>query len=204
MTSGEAFVDLTGFGPQLEALQRDPNTRIVGSLGRMAAMQAAIHDPYLELRDMESVGITSRKPLSIDVLGTKRAVITLARLSGNTTIDGDCFDNPQASIRHEPDGWHLKSTVIKFDKLINPHLMQPLRVSMQDITVVTVPLLTHRLLHKLRSTDSEQDQMLDLSMGYALHKVAQTSGNVPKVDRAAARPFKELALRLNIASAQKK
>ncbi len=188
--------ELTDYASQIESLQRDEHARIVGSIGRMAIMQDTTGDAYLEFRDQLEIGVAIAHAPDIDVLGTKRPMVTLAEVMGDMEVDDAAFANEEVSLTNESGNWHLRSKKVGFEKLIHPAIMEPVVIEVEGIRIVTVSLHTHRLLHSIREPRNKKEKMSKVSMDYALHQASLSMGYIPKLDQKQARPFYELALLL--------
>lgn len=196
MIKEELTFELTDYASQIESLQRDEHARIVGSIGRMAIMQDTTGDAYLEFRDQLEIGVALTHTPDLDVLGTKRPMVTLAEVMGDMEVDDTAFANEEASLTNENGNWHLRSKKVGFEKLIHPAIMEPVVIEVEGIRIVTVSLLTHRLLHSIRAPRNKKERMSKVSMDYALRQMSLSMGYVPKLDQKQTRPFYELALLL--------
>ncbi len=189
MAIRETLVDLSVYTDQIEILQRDPHTRIMGSVGRMVLAKQAIDDPYREFRDRDAAGLALGIS-DLDVLGASSDTLELAcAVEDGVLVDSQAFDDTDVSVRYKDDAWHLISHETDFDEEIHKELMAPVVETVQGIEIVTVPFLTHRLLHTLRERDTRKDKLTESFLGYLVHQTALDLGHIPKVDQAHARPF---------------
>src|SRR5688572_12233513 len=106
LNTSEAPIDLSLYEAQLGVLQTDPNTRTVGSLGRMIAAQQVVGNPFQEFDDRIMGELTSARISDIDVLGTSPDIIVDARALGEATIDDLAFRDSDVSIECEDDIWY--------------------------------------------------------------------------------------------------
>lgn len=197
----EQLLDLVPYAEQLSVLQEDPNTRIVGSIGRMVAGKQVIRDPYIEFDDRERAGLRHDEASDLDVLGTSSYAVAIASAAGSIPIDTRAFSDTDVLIRHEAGRWQLVSKDVEFEATIHPKLMEPIVDTIQGITIVTVPLQTHSLLHGLRARNSQKDRYTEATLGYLMHQANLIEGYIPSVSKDDLRPFTELAwlLRCNLA-----
>lgn len=191
----ELSIDLSPYEAQLNLLQQDPATRIVGSLGRMVACQEVVGRPFQEFEDRRIEGLLSDGPSDIDVLGTSLEVVRSAQTAGRFAIDDQAFRDSDVTLEYR-EGWTLRSSDVDFSADIDDRAMRPVRGVIQGVEIVTVPLLTHKALHLLRERHNRKDQLTSNTISYLLHQQALHDGVIPRDDLL--KPFAELQMRLSL------
>jgi hypothetical protein len=199
----EAPLDISFYEAQLGALQTDPNTRIVGSIGRMVASQQIVSTPFTEFDDRAVVGLDTTRVSDIDVLGTDPGLIAKARAMGQASIDDLAFRDSDVSLERKDGLWILKSSDADFEEPINPDVMEAVSAEVEGVKVVTVPLQTHIALHGLRERNHKKDRLTENTLRYLQHTDYRRSGGVHTIDVRKYTPFTELGIRLRVLQRQR-
>lgn len=170
MLNPEAPIDISFYAEQLSALQTDPNTRIVGSIGRMVASQQTVGTPFTEFDDRVVARLDTTRVSDIDVLGTRPDLVIAARNLCEASIDDLAFRDSDVTLENEDGLWVLKSTDVDFEEVIDSEVMEPVSAEVEGIEIVTVPLQTHIALHGLRERNDKKDRLTEASLRY-LHNI---------------------------------
>lgn len=194
--SAEVVIDVSFYESQLQVLQADPNTRVVGSLGRMVACQDVLGRPFQEFRDRQMAGINTDRVSDIDVLGTAPDIVLAAQGAGEARVDEMAFRDTDVAIENEDGIWLVRSAETGFEAPLKPELMEPVVGVVAGVEIVTVPLLTHWVLHLLRDPGSQKDRLTEQTLGCLLHTVAKQTGVIPRIDAEAMQSFEQLTNRL--------
>ncbi|MBP7767093.1 hypothetical protein KA068_01045 [Candidatus Saccharibacteria bacterium] len=194
----ELSFDLSFYEPQLQVLQGDPTTRVVGSLGRMVACQEILGRPFQEFEDSQVAGIGIDRVSDIDVLGVSPDILSAARTAGDAAVDDLAFHDTDVSIEIENGVWLLRSADTDFEAPINTRLMEPVLGVIAGVEIVTLPILTHKTLRSLRERGTRKDRLTEDTIGYLLHTIARETGVIPRLDVDDLRPFQQLQTRLQL------
>jgi len=198
MNTTEHVLDLSKYEAQLQFLQINPATRIVGSIGRMVAAQEIVGRPFLEFEDRKVARLATDGMTDIDVLGVPDEMVAHARLLGEPNVDNRAFADTDVTVAHEDDVWYLRSSEADFEERLNPELMESVRGRIDEVDIVTIPLLTHIALHNLRRRDARKDQLTTTTMNYLLHTEALRRQEIPKISTENLRPFLRLQTELRV------
>lgn len=157
------MINLSQYREQLAVIAKDPNARVMGSVGRIAIADIVTGDPYAEFR-LRGESATGRLS-DIDVLGASPETIRSARQCGRIAVDTRAFDDTDVSVTREKDGrWWLMNSATYRRWPIDPSLMAPVSQVVQGVEIVTVPLVTHKLLHTLRRRKEQKDVATNVAL----------------------------------------
>lgn len=161
----------------------------------MVIAQKAVNNPYVEFHNRVEAGLRIGGS-DLDVLGASDAIIEAATVAGNVFIDTQAFDDTDVSIRNRDGAWYLHSHEVGFDEPIHAQLMEPVKGSVEGIDIVTVPLLTHQLMHRLRKRNARKDRITDSCIGYLIHQTTLSLDYIPPANPNHTKPFLKLAWEL--------
>lgn len=143
----------------------EPNTLLVGSLGRAVLYGVYLNDAEYEYRaNQESPILRSKKEVrDIDAIGFTPAVAVEV---GPYVVDTEAFDNRSVRISREGDDWVLESDCYRFAEQIPAAAMEPIEAyTVYDTPCQTVSVQTHLALlggmyGLLRTKDIKNLQLL--------------------------------------------
>lgn len=141
---------------QLDALQRNPDVRIAGSIGRSVLYGQYARDPMAEFAVRgEELLVAASGPRDIDVLGISESPPPDL---GPFVMDMTSFASPQITIQREGSVYRLKSSRHHYQADLDPAVMEPVHgVTAFGIPITTVPYQTHVSLIGLVGTRREKD-----------------------------------------------
>lgn len=149
---------------ELAALEAyNPDSRIVGSLGRAVLLNEAQGDPTLEYRTRGARPLHdptdpsgNRKVRDIDALNVPH----LNGFEQVFPIDSLSGTSPQAAVVRTEGGWRLQSTDSGFDEPLDSAVMSLVHgETVFSIPVQTVRAQAHRALLEVRATEYDKDHL---------------------------------------------